>query len=172
MRIDIQAHALMNLLKELGKHAKSPGRIYLTGGATAVLLGFRSSTVDLDLKLTPEPAGIFDTIRVIKDTLHVNIELASPDDFIPALPDWEKRSLYIDTFNNVDFYHYDFYAQALAKIERGHGRDIQDVRSLLDGGYIQKETLLRLFESIVLQLNRYPALSETGFRKKVEAFLG
>jgi hypothetical protein len=34
--------------------ASVPTRIYLTGGATAVLEGWRASTVDIDLRLEPD----------------------------------------------------------------------------------------------------------------------
>jgi hypothetical protein len=38
-------------MEGLGRHARGPGRVYLTGGATALLEGWRASTVDVDLKL-------------------------------------------------------------------------------------------------------------------------
>ena len=45
----------------------------------------RDATIDVDLKLDPEPRGIFDAIVCAKNALEVNLELASPDDFMPAL---------------------------------------------------------------------------------------
>lgn len=99
--------------------SKGPGKVYLTGGASAVLFGWRNNTVDADLKLEPEPPGIFEAIRDLKDKLDMNIELASPDQFIPPLPGWEERSRHIADYNRVQFYHFDFYAQALSKIEGG-----------------------------------------------------
>ena len=53
------------LMKALGQHSRGPGRVYFAGGATAVLKGWRDSTVDVDLKLDPEPAGVFQAIRAI-----------------------------------------------------------------------------------------------------------
>ena len=85
-------HAFM---AALGSTAKSPGCIYLTGGATALLHGWRASTVDVDLKADPEPQGMFEAIAQLKDTLDVNVELAAPDQFIPALPGWRERSSFI-----------------------------------------------------------------------------
>lgn len=38
-------------MRELAAAARSPGKVYLTGGATALLLGFREQTIDIDLKL-------------------------------------------------------------------------------------------------------------------------
>jgi len=55
-------------------------------------LGFRDQTIDIDLKLDPEPAGAFEAIAVLKNRLELNIELASPADFIPAIAAWRERS--------------------------------------------------------------------------------
>jgi hypothetical protein len=33
-------------MQELAAAARSPGNVYLTGGATALLLGFRDQTID------------------------------------------------------------------------------------------------------------------------------
>ena len=69
-------------------------------------------------------------IPAIKDDLQVNVELASPAHFIPELPGWRDRSPFIVREGSIDFHHYDFYAQALAKIERAHARDLEDVREM------------------------------------------
>ena len=37
---------------------------------------------------------------------------------LPSLPGWRERSLFIDRHGRLDFYHYDPYSQALAKLER------------------------------------------------------
>jgi hypothetical protein len=66
----------------------------------------------------------------LKEQLGTNLELAAPDDFIPALPGWGDRSRYIGREGVVDFFHYDPYGQALAKIERGHAQDLADVREM------------------------------------------
>jgi len=42
----------------LGRKASGPGRVYFTGGASAVLVGWRNSTAHIDLKLEPEPAAV------------------------------------------------------------------------------------------------------------------
>ena len=46
----------------------------------------------------------------------VCIRKALPDDFIPELPSWRQRSVFIARHGSVDFLHYDLCAQALAKI--------------------------------------------------------
>lgn len=69
-------------------------------------------------------------IPLLKERLQLNVELASPDQFIPVAPGWEDRSPLITKIGRVTFRHYDFCAEALAKIERGHGRDLADVDAM------------------------------------------
>jgi hypothetical protein len=57
MRAETTRAKLETFMAALGKHARGPGRIYLTGGATAVLYGWREMTIDVDLKPDPEPPG-------------------------------------------------------------------------------------------------------------------
>jgi hypothetical protein len=158
-------------MQALGRYASGPGRVYFTGGATAVMKGWRDATVDVDIKLDPEPAGAFDAIGKIKEELSLNVELASPDQFIPDPPESQARAEFIGREGLVDFYHYDLYAQALAKIERGHARDLADVRSMVDSGAVQPERLAQLFEAIEPKLLRFPAISAAAFRAKLERFL-
>lgn len=172
MRRELDAGRVRELLRALGRAARGPGRIYLTGGTTAVLEGWRASTVDADLKLDPEPPGIFDAIRRVKDELDVNVELASPEDFIPPVPGWRDRSRFIERHGEVDFFHYDPYAQALSKLERGHDRDLADVREMVRRGLVDPAQLQRLFDAIEPGLPRYPAIDADVFRRKVEQFLG
>jgi hypothetical protein len=150
---------------------RSPGKIYFKGGATALLLGFREQTIDVDIKLDPEPEGVFEAIAQLKNRLDLNVELASPDDFIPATPDWREKSPLIASVGKVQFFHYDLTPQALAKLERGNERDMEDARSLVHGGYVTVEGLIRKFAQIEPQLLRYPAIDAGDFRKKVEDFL-
>jgi len=155
-------------MKAIAAVATTPSRVFLVGGATAVLLGWRTSTIDIDLKIIPESDEILRSLPTLKERLHLNIELASPDDFIPALPDWQERSRFIQREGNLSFYHYDFYAQALAKIERGHDTDLIDVRELIVRGIVKPERLLELFSAIADQIYRYPALNAQSFREAVE----
>jgi hypothetical protein len=127
-------------------------------------------TVDVDIKADPEPSGFFEAIATLKDELSVNIELASPSDFIPELPNWRERSIFIARHGLLDFYHYDPYSQALSKLERGHSRDQADVEAMLRDGLIQKNLLLEFFSQIEPLLIRYPSLDPKTFREIVENF--
>src|SRR6266404_8111349 len=171
MRQRVTRARLEEFMKEVGRRAKTPGVIYITGGSTALLLGFRDQTIDIDIKLDPEPAGAFEAIAALKNDLNLNVELASPDDFIPAAPDWRERSRHIATIGRLQFFHYDFSLQALAKLERGHAQDLEDVISFLHGGHVSTDELRSRFAQIEPGLIRYPALDPQQFKTKVEDFL-
>jgi hypothetical protein len=40
----------------------------------------------VEFRLDPEPPGIFQAIAKLKKELNINIELASPQDFLPPIP--------------------------------------------------------------------------------------
>jgi hypothetical protein len=148
-----------------------PARIYLVGGATAVLFNWRDSTVDVDLKLVPDTDEVLRVLPKLKERLQINIELAAPDDFIPALPGWQERSRFIKRQGAIDFFHYDFYGQALAKIERGHQQDLTDVNQMLKMGLIEPQKMWELFLKIQGELYKYPAINQESFRSDVENFV-
>jgi hypothetical protein len=170
MRAAANAAKIHAFMAALGSTAKSPGCIYLTGGATALLHGWRASTVDVDLKADPEPQGMFEAIAQLKDTLDVNVELAAPDQFIPALPGWRERSSFIAAHGPVEFFHYDLYSQALAKLQRGHERDVTDAQAMVARGLVEPMKLRELFASIESALVRYPGIDAAEFRAVVEKF--
>jgi hypothetical protein len=155
-------------MKALALKATRPARLYFTGGATAVLLGWRTSTIDVDILLVPEEDALLRTLPELKEELQINVELACPSHFIPELPAWRERSLFIAQEGQLSFYHYDFYAQALAKMERGHSLDVSDVRETFVRGLVEPTKLEELFEAIVPQLYRYPAIDARTFRQAVE----
>ena len=155
-------------MEALARAADRELRIYLVGGTTAVLMGWRSSTIDVDLVTRPEDDALLRAIPAIKERLQVNIELASPLDFIPVPPGWEDRSPPITRIGHVSFHHFDLYAQALAKLERGHRQDVADVREMIGRGLVAGPQLLAYFAQIEPDLYRYPALDPPSFRRAVE----
>jgi hypothetical protein len=162
---------LIEFLSQLGKRARSKGACYLTGGASALLVGWRESTLDVDLKFDPEPPGVFDAIAELKKSLQINVELASPDDFIPVTQEWKDKSPFVDQYGELSVYHFDFTAQALSKIERGHPKDLLDVREMLGRGLTSKAQLAAMLLAIRPSIRRYPALDEDDFIRRIEAFL-
>lgn len=168
MRQPVTSEKLQEFMKALAGAAKAPGRVYLVGGATSVLLGWRSSTIDVDLKFVPEADEVLRSLPALKERLQINVELASPGDFVPELPGWQERSRFVQQEGKLSFYHYDFYAQALAKIERGHTKDLQDVHELIANGLVKPERLLSLFSMVEDQIYNYPDLDALSFRRAVE----
>ena len=171
MRTGLDKPKLRRFIEEVGRRAEGPGRVYLVGGAGALLLGIRDTTIDVDIKLDPEPKAIFEGIAAIKERLSIHVELASPDLFLPALPDWRERSEFIVRSGPVDFHHYDFYAQALSKLLRGHKTDLSDARAYVRLRKVVPPRLGELFEAVRTDCIRYPAIDVSEFESRVRRFI-
>lgn len=157
-------------LRALGAAARQPTRLYLTGGATAVLEGWRESTVDIDVLLVPDDE-LLRAIPALKEELECNVEVAAPLHFIPVRPGWEARSPFVSQEGNLAVHHFDLVAQALSKIERGHVKDLEDVQAMLGRGLISAEEVREAFEATRPELYRYPAIDPESFRRAVEHVL-
>lgn len=160
MRRPLDPERLRQVLEAFGRACRGPGILYLTGGATALLEGWRDSTVDVDLMLDPEPAGAFAAIARIKEELDVNVELASPADFLPELPNWRVESRFIGRFGPIEVRHYDFRAQALSKLARGFDRDLSDVRAMLERGLVTCDELRAALDEMMPRLERFPRVDQ------------
>lgn len=171
MRRAADRSRIATFLNDLGRAARSEATCYLVGGATAVWFGWRESTIDIDLHLEPPADELLRAIQELKERLEVNVELASPADFIPELPGWRDRSPFVARYGRLTVRHYDFYAQALAKIERAHRLDRIDVAEMLRRGLVERDRLRTLFAAIEPHLYRYPALDPARFRGRLEAAL-
>lgn len=168
MRRPVDAPRVREFMRTVGERSRKDARAYFTGGVTAVLMGWRTSTIDVDVVFEPEDDAVLRALPEVKETLEVNIELVSPAHFIPPLPAWAERSPFIERHGRLWFHHYDPYAQALAKIERGHELDRRDVQELLGRKLVDPERLRELFHAIVPQLFRYPSLDPRAFARSVE----
>ena len=155
-------------MRAIGAEAREPGRVYLTGGASAVLHGWRESTLDIDISIIPDSDRILRAIPDVKERLRVNVELASPADFVPPLPGWQERSPFIALEGPISFHHYDFYTQALSKLERAHRKDLLDVDAMIRDDLVDPRRLLSLFEEVEPLLYRYPAVHAPSLRAAIE----
>lgn len=169
MRQPVDADRLRAFMRALGREASGPLQVYLVGGSTAVLEGWRDATIDVDLAFSHSDDAVLRALSRLKDTFDINVELASPADFIPMKPGWQDRSPFVAQEGVVTFRHFDLYAQALAKIERGHEMDRTDVQEMLARGLVTRPGLLEYFEAIEPELYRFPALDPASFRKAVAA---
>jgi hypothetical protein len=168
MRELADAERIRRFMRTLGAEAAEDGAVYFTGGATAVLLGWRASTLDVDILLVPEQESVLRAVPRLKNELQVNVELASPRDFIPVPDRWEDRSIFAAREGRLSFYHYDPYAQALAKIERGHAQDLEDVEALVERGLVDPSRALAYLDEVEEELYRYPAVDAASLRRRVE----
>jgi hypothetical protein len=159
-------------MRGLGAAARFEGTCYLVGGTTAVLLGWRATTLDVDLKLVPEEDAVLRALTRLKGELDINVELAAPDDFIPLPEGWEERSDAVAREGLLTFRHFDLYSQALAKIERSHAQDVADVRTMLEHGLVDPARLRACYDEIEPGLYRFPALDAADFRRSLEEIVG
>ena len=159
------------LARGLGRVAPVRVRLYLTGGATAVLAGWRATTIDVDVRFEPEMDELLRELVGLKERLGINVELASPPDFIPELPGWRERSPFVFREGNIDVHNFDPYSQALSKIERGFELDLADVRSMLADGLVEPPRLRELYETIEPFLYKYPAIDPAAFERQVTEIL-
>ena len=128
----------------------------------------RQTTIDVDIKLVPDHDAVLRAIPALKESMHLNIELAAPDDFIPVRDGWADRSPFIDAGGATLFSPLRLRRhRRLAKIERGHTQDLADVREMLARGLVTVERLRDEFRAIEPQLYRYPAVDPAAFARAV-----
>jgi hypothetical protein len=167
-RATVDTPRLRSFLKELSRAAKTPTRVYLTGGASQLLRGLRDSTVGIDLTFEPESDELFRSMAGLKETLNVNVEIVSPAHFVPALPGWRDRCESAMQIGKLTVLHFDPYTQALSKLERGHARDLEDVQALVRQKIVDPARLRGLFEDIRSELFRYPAVDPKSLSARVD----
>lgn len=144
--------------------------MYVVGGGTAVLEGWRKSTIDADLY--SEDDALFRDIQGIKERLGLNIEFARPEDFVPPLAGTAERHVFVEKVGRVSLFHYDPYAQLLSKVVRGFHRDMEDARSFLASGMVEAKRFRSLVKSIPdAAYARCPTLSREAVNEAIDTFL-
>jgi hypothetical protein len=63
-------------------------------------------------------------------------------------------------------------ASPVAKVERGHRQDLDDVQAMVDRGLVDPDQALSYFAAIEPDLYKYPAIDHTSFRTAVERTFG
>ena len=172
MRRDLTEKRMRDLMQELADSCppRNRYRVYIVGGGTAVLFGWRSSTLDADLY--SDQQEVFRNIQQIKKRLNLNIKFVRPEDFVPPLEGSDRRHLFVEIVRNVSFFHYDPCAQLFSKIVRGFRQDLEDARKFLSSGLVDPVRFRSLVEGIPeTAYARYPALSRPAVMKAVDDFL-
>lgn len=172
MRRELTREGFRELMAELARTAPrgESFRVYVVGGGTAVLSGWRASTLDADLHA--ERDEVFRDIQGIKTRLRLNIEYARPEHFVPPLAGSGDRHLFIDRVGSIDFYHYDPYAQLFSKVVRGFRKDLVDAERFVTSGMVDPGRFRKLVHGIPDSAYvRYPNLSRLAVLGAVEKFL-
>ena len=173
MRPSVDKTAIESFLQQLGRTFRKPGRLYLVGGAALVHAGVRPGfTQDIDIQVSGANEGeLIVAIQRLIQQLQINVEFASPADFIPLPSQWEMHAQYVGRYGGVDVFYFDFYSIALSKIERGNSRDIADVELLVQQGIITLNELDAAYREVLAQLGqgRYPRITPQRFSERYTA---
>ena len=98
-------------------------------------LGLRSATLDVDYDAdADDPAALEDlelAIRALKNVLDINVEPASPGNFLPVSPNVRARSRYVGRFGSLSVYYYHLPSLVIAKAARGYEQDLDDAEQLI-----------------------------------------
>ncbi|HLG75653.1 MAG TPA: DUF6036 family nucleotidyltransferase [Ktedonobacteraceae bacterium] len=152
------------------------GRLYLTGGAALFHRGILpGQTVDIDIQVTIDPGNLMAQIVQLKQKLSINIKFVSPGDFIPLPTQWEARSQFLQRYDQVDVFYFDWYSIALSKTQRGNELDIADVHALIDQGYVDVNELDQSYQDVLHKISNppydrlLPNLSQQQFAQRYQA---
>ncbi|MGI8421958.1 MAG: hypothetical protein ACR2MU_06830 [Gaiellaceae bacterium] len=74
MREQADEERIRRFMRAIGRTAAHDGTCFLAGGATAVLVGWRATTVDVDIKLEPEQDEVMRALPQLKEECFDEIE--------------------------------------------------------------------------------------------------
>jgi hypothetical protein len=172
-RPSVDKTAIESFLQQLGRTFRKPGRLYLVEGTALVHAGVRPGfTQDIDIQVSGANEGeLIVAVQRLIQQMQINIEFASPADFIPLPSQWEMHAQYVGRYGGVDVFYFDFYSIALSKIERGNSRDIDDVKLLVQQGIITLKELDAAYREVLAQLGQghYPRITPQRFSERYTA---
>ena len=146
-------------LRELGRRFKGSGSLFLDGGSMLVYQGYR-------IELTSGDDGEFiQALRATQRLITLNVEAASPADFIPLPQGWRERSTFLTREGGLTIYAFDPLSTALAKIERSQQRDSDDVLALCQTKALSVDEIIAGFENIAMP-SRYLHNVKTAFARR------
>ncbi|MFL5626105.1 MAG: DUF6036 family nucleotidyltransferase [Ktedonobacteraceae bacterium] len=175
MRQRVGRQEIEQFLMQVGR-TRQPGRLYLTGGAALVHRGIRpGQTLDIAIQIIVDPAHLTTQVAQLKQQLNMNIEFASPGDFLPLPTRWEARSQFIKRYDQVDVFYFDWYSIALSKMQRVNRQDVVDVQLLVRQGFVDVTELDLLYQDGLDKIGRppydqlFPNLSQQQFSQRYQA---
>ena len=155
LRRAVDRPLIERFLRSVGEQYRRRGRLLLVGGTSLVYEGLRQQTLDVDLVLEVADADhgdLIQVLRAVKEALDINVEEASPGDFIPLPAGYASRHIFIGTFGQVDVFHFDLYSTSLSKVERGRRQNLRDVVLLLQDRRIEWSLLEGQFRELLPQM--------------------
>ncbi len=175
MRQRVGRQDIEQFLIQLGR-TRQPGRLYVTGGAALVHKGIRpGETLDIDIQIAVDPANLSAQIARLKQQLNMNIEFASPGDFMPLPAQWEARSEFIRRYGQIDAFYFDWYSIALSKTQRANPQDLVDIQLLIRRGIVDKTELDAVYQDVLNKIGNppydrlFPNLSSQRFSRSYQA---
>ena len=116
-------------------------------------------------------AEFIECIRSISREMQIQVEQASPDEFLPLPSGYENRHRYIGRYGNLEVFHFDFYSVALGKLNRGTEKDFSDVTQMVQVGVIRFSELEGYLQEILPKLETFNLRSDVSdLKRKFELF--
>ncbi|MEV4423272.1 DUF6036 family nucleotidyltransferase [Patulibacter sp. NPDC049589] len=167
----VDAERVRDLARFVASRVDDEATLYLVGGTTAVIEGWRASTLDIDLYVEPDLDAVARAIADARRALDVYIEYAWPAQFVPELDGWRDRSPAVMRVGTITVRHYDPYSQALAKLRRAHAQDLADVAAMIANGLVVRHRARELFASVFPRLFRYPSVDARALQQMIDTAL-
>jgi hypothetical protein len=158
-------------LEKLSDHYHHPAKLYLLGGGALCFLGSLRRTLDIDCTTEHPTEDFNDVLESVADSLHLDVELVSINEFIPLPKEPEARHKLINRYGSIDVYVFDPYSIALSKLARGFDTDIQDVVFLLNQEIIELDPLSKFVEDALPEAWNYD-IDPKELLKSLEIVLG
>lgn len=160
---DITVGTLEEFLEQLGRCYRHPGRLFLVGGSSLILVAAKISTLDIDLQFDV-PGQYYEEfvqcLREISRRHRLSVEQASPEQFIPLPDGYQNRHQFIGRYGSLDVFHFDFYSVALSKLHRGNEKDYADVLQMVAQNLITLLELRRQFQEVLPKLESFDISSD------------
>jgi hypothetical protein len=114
---------LTQFLDLLGRRLRRPTRFYLVDGSVLIDLRLRPTTLDIaHAAEADEPIALSEleeAIRSLRQQLDLNIEPASPADFLPVPASALSQSQFVRQHGPLSVYYYLLPTHVIAKVARG-----------------------------------------------------
>lgn len=154
----ISRENIEQFLHILARQFPEPSNLYLTGDAVFVHMGLRVSTTNVLQLLveTTEEERMFELMQHCASSLHLTVEISSPEELIPIPWTWQDQAKYAGPYGYIDVFYFDFVSLALSKIARGSEADLNDIWLLLQRKLLNLHDLDDAYLEVQPRMGRKP----------------